>query len=235
MVLAAGAQADVLGFRLGAYQWQQDYDGDVQSGGEKIDLQNDLGFDDDDGTVLYLALEHPLPLVPNLLLQRTEISSKNTASLQRSFTFDGVTYNPSETVTTDLDLSHTDATFYYEFLDNVVSLDAGLTVRVFDEGVKLRGSSSGSSKVDIDGVLPMLYLAGRFDLPLSGLYIGAEANGIAYSDTSLIDTRVNIGYETAIGLGLELGYRAFDLDYDDDDDKANVTVDGAYGSLFYHF
>lgn len=236
LAVVSGAHADVLGFRLGAYQWQQDYDGDVQSGGAKIDLQDDLGFDDDDGTVVYFALEHPIPLVPNVLLQRTELKSKNTQRLERSFIFDDNLYVVGENVTTDLDLSHTDVTLYYELLDNVVALDAGLTVRWFDEGIKLRAEIAGADgELDVDHALPMIYLAGRVNLPLTGLYVGAEANGVAYDDSSLIDARVNIGYETKIGLGVELGYRTFDLDYDDDDDKANLTVDGAYGSLLYHF
>lgn len=235
LALISTAHADVVGIRLGTYQWQQDYDGDIRSGGDRVDLHEDLGIDNDDGNVVYFAVEHPLPLVPNLLLQRTNLAVRNTEQVRRNFTFDSNVYTANESVSADVDLSHTDATFYYELLDNVVSLDAGLTLRWFDEGIELHSASGLRGQVDIDAVLPMVYLAGRMNLPFTGLYVGAEANGIAYRDASLFDARISIGYETRIGLGVELGYRTFDLDYDDDDDEANLTVDGAYGSLFYHF
>src|SRR5690606_7128931 len=134
------------------------------------------------------------------------------------FVFDDRYFPPGQTVRSNIDLTHTDATFYYELLDNVVSLDAGLTVRYFDGDVKLR-ALSGEASLDLDDPLPMLYVAGRVALPL-GFYVGADVNGTGIRDSKLIDYRINAGWESAIGLGVELGMRKFDLDYDDDDDEA---------------
>lgn len=234
--VTAAAQADALGLRFGAQRWQQNYDGTVRSGNTNINLENDLGFDDDRGNVFFVAFDHPLPFLPNVMLQRTELRSTATTGLNRSIEFDGAVYPVATTVKTDLDLSHTDATFYYRLLDNWAHLQAGLTVRKFDQGVKIRSLTFGySSSVDIDNVLPMLYLAAKLDLPFTGLYVGADINGIPYNGKHLYDARVNVGYELPFGLGAELGYRRFDLDYDDDDDRANVTIDGAYAGVFFHF
>lgn len=228
------AHADILGVHLSAYAWYPDIEGSVRSGTVDVDLENDLGFDDDRYTVMAAAFEHPLPLIPNVMLAHTDMATSASNRLERSFDFEGDIYVAGQDVRSELDLSHTDMTLYYEVLDNWISLDAGLTVRRFSEGVSL-ASSSTSASLDIDQTLPMLYLSARFDLPFSGLYAGADFNGVNYSDNDLVDYRVHLGYVTAIGLGLELGMRTFDLAYDDDDEKADVKFQGAYGALVFRF
>lgn len=229
--------ADTLGFRIEAGMWNQSFEGDIQSGTDSVDIQDTLGLDDETNNFYSITLEHPIPILPNLRLSRTELDVEETSQINQTFTFDGVTYLVSDTVKTDADLSHTDATLYYEVLDNVVSLDIGLNIRSFDEGVLIT-STTGNSELDVDGVLPMLFVGVKFDLPLSGLYLSADANGINYKKSSIIDYKVSVGYETGIGLGLEAGLRTFDVDYEDEDnsdEKADLTIDGAYASLFYHF
>ncbi|MDB6061963.1 MAG: hypothetical protein JWM78_2066 [Verrucomicrobiaceae bacterium] len=233
---AMPVHADAIGVRAGFYGWNPDFDGHVKSGGDRVDLHNDLGIDDDNATVFYVAIEHPLPLLPNVLLQHTQLDTDATHQLSRTFTFDDTTYTAADTVKTNLDLSHTDATLYYELLDNWVELDLGLTIRHFDKGVKITAlNAAKSSTLDIDSTIPMLYASARFNLPLTGLYVGVDGNGIGYSGNTLFDYRAMVGYETKIGLGAELGVRNFDLKYKDGDDKANVKVDGMYAELFYHF
>lgn len=235
-VAAAGAQADAVGVRFGAYAWQPEYDGTVKSGSEHVDVNNDLGLDDDNASVFFIAIEHPIPLLPNVLIQRTQLDTKATQRLTRTFTFDDVTYTATDTVKTDLDLSHTDATFYYEILDNWVELDIGLTVRAFDEGVKLTATNAAkTSSANIDAVLPMLYVAAKFNLPLTGVYVAVDGNGVGYSGNTLLDYRASLGYESPIGLGAEIGVRNFDLNYEDGDEEADVSVRGGYASVFYHF
>lgn len=235
-LLPAVTLADTVGFKVGAYQWQQDYEGQITTEGElnNVDLQDDLGFDDEDGKTYFIALEHPVPVIPNILLSKTEMEIQSASTLSRSVTFDGKTYTASTDVSSDVDLSHTDITLYYEVLDNWVNLDIGLTARIFDGGFSISDNSQTASE-DFDHAIPLLYIATRFDLPLTGLYIGASANGLTYSDASLIDYQVNVGYESSIGLGVELGLRKFDIDYEDDEDQADLTVDGGYLGVYYHF
>lgn len=237
LCLPMAASADFIGFRVGAYAWQQQFEGSVQDGPDSIDIEDTLGIDDETNTVLQLSFEHPVPIIPNIALSRTDLDVSARNTIDQSFTFDGETFFISDTITTNADLSHTDVTLYYEILDNWVSLDVGITARLFDEGVHIRSTTS-DAKLDIDGGLPMLYAAVKFELPLSGLYIGADANGISYKDSSVIDYKVNIGYETSFGLGVELGMRSFEIDYEDEDDSsenADLTIDGTYVGVFYHF
>lgn len=230
------SQADTLGVWVGANGWQQNYDGEVQSGQSNIDIEDELGLDDETNYNYYFALEHPIPIIPNILIQHTELDISASNMLTRNIDFEGITYPIGTTIKTNSDLTHTDATLYYEVLDNWVSLDLGLTARAFEEGVAISEPTAGESELDIDDVIPLLYVAIKFELPLTGLYIRGDANGISYDDDTLIDYKLSIGYETGLGLGLELGYRSFDLDYEDDDNEtADVTVDGGYAGIFFHF
>jgi outer membrane protein len=233
-LLPSLAQADtILGWRLGANAWQQNYSGHVQSGPSEIDLEDDLGYDEETGYNLYLAFEHPIPVLPNIMLQRTQIDADARGDVV-GFVFEGIVY--SGEVRSTMDLTHTDATLYYEILDNWVTLDVGITGRAFDNGVEITDVATGvTGKLDIDYVIPLIYAQARFDLPFSGLSLGVEANGVSYDDDTLYDVKVNLGYEFAFGLGIEAGYRAFDLDYDDNNQYADVTIDGAYAGFVWDF
>ena len=228
------AQADtILGWRMGANVWQQNYSGDVQSGPSKIDIEDDLGYDEETGYNLYVSLEHPIPLLPNILLQRTQIDADASGNVV-GFEFEGIIY--SGDVNSTLELTHTDATFYYEPLDNWVNLDVGVTARVFENGVSITDVTTGlTGELDIDYVIPLVYAQARFDLPFSGLSLGVEGNAISYDDDTLYDVKLNLAYEFAFGLGIEAGYRAFDLDYDDNDEFANLTIEGAYAGFVWDF
>ncbi len=227
--LSSTAMADTLGFEVGAYAWNQNLSGDLASGKfSSVNVESD-----ETNNVFYALLEHPIPLIPNVRIQQTDLDLSATGS---GFEYNGVPI--SSDVNSDIDLSHTDFTLYYEILDNWISLDLGITARAINDGSITITSAEfpfPPANFESDGVLPLLYVSARFDLPLTGLYVGADINGLGINDNSLIDYRVNLGYESTIGLGIEAGFRSFELDYDDDDDKANLTIDGAYAGVFYHF
>lgn len=241
LCLPTFAYADFIGFRVGATSWQQDFEGSVQSGPDVIDVDNVLGIQDETNNSFYIALEHPVPLLPNIALTRTDIDVEESNTIDDGFVFDGVPFLAGSDVTTVADLSHTDLTLYYELLDNWVAFDIGVTVRKFDEGISLSyqpivDGPILSASEDLDDALPLLYVAAKFELPLTGLYVGGDINAIKYSGDSFIDYKLNIGYETDFGLGAELGFRSLDIDYNESSlEKADLTIDGGYASIFYHF
>jgi len=237
--LAPLTQADtVLGVYAGVGQWNADYSG--EAGTIPIDLE-DLNFDDESNNFYYVALEHPVPLIPNIKLQHTDISSTETATIATEFTLDDQTFAVNETVTSDLELSHTDAILYYELLDNWINLDLGLTVRAFEgEATVVSQTTSTMETVDLDGVIPMFYVKAQFDLPFTGWSVGADANAIGYSGDSFTDISARIAYATdfipLLDLGFELGYRYMSLDVQDEGDlEGDFTMDGPYAALTLHF
>ena len=232
LTLPFSASADILGVTAGAYSWKQDFSGSLQgerAGDSKVDLEDDLNFDSESANSFFVALEHPIPILPNIRLASTDIDINETGTISRTFNYEGNTYTLGQQVRSEIDLSHIDATLYYEVLDNIISLDVGLTARKFDGEATISDSTQSASS-DIDGTLPLLYVGARASLPfLPGLYAAGEMHGISVSGNSLIDTKVNIGYEIMGIVGLEVGFRSFDLDLEgDDDEEFNMTIDGAF-------
>lgn len=250
------AQADrVFGLFFGAYSWNTDYSGTISSSAElppplesfapEIDVEDDLGFSDDTGGVYYFALEHFVPLIPNVKLVHSDINSSATETVDKLIALDGNYFGRGQDIRTAVDLTHTDLTLYYQILDNWVELDVGLTARAFDGMIDMLALSDSRgglltegtrSTIDIDITAPLLYGAAQFNLPLSGLTISVDANFIAYSGNSITDINANMGYAFDFGLGLMAGYRSFSMELDDIHDlDADIQLDGPYAALTFHF
>jgi outer membrane protein len=237
LLLAAPVYADtVLGVYAGAGSWQQEYSGTVASGLVDVDVEDDLALDDENNNMFYAAVEHGVPLLPNVRLQYVEISPAGDSVLTRPIDFNGAVFNMSDPVATDVELSQTDVVAYYQLLDNVVSLDLGLGVRWVDGYVAV-ASTLESSRAELKGVLPMLYAKVRVDLPFGGLWIAAEGQGTGYDGNSLIDATAQLGWESKWGVGAEAGWRMFRLELEDYDEfsGADFDVSGPYMALNFHF
>lgn len=238
------AMADsVLGLYAGAGSFSFDVSGtftDLQnSNSSEVDLEDDLGINGDTGNYYWLAIEHGVPVLPNVRLAYTSMQETGRNILRTEITYNGQTFAEDSLVVTDVDLSHTDLTLYYQLLDNWLNLDLGLTGRSFDGQFVTVGSNSfGSIKAtrDLNFIVPLVYGKLQIDLPVSGLYVGTEGNGIAYNGSHFYDVWLKAGYEFSFGLGLETGYRKLQLTLDDVESlNTDITFDGHYFALSYHF
>jgi len=235
-------QADTLGgIFFGAYGWQQQYGGYIEdldasnTAIAQLDFENDLGLNDDNGNAIYAAIEHGLPLLPNIKVQHTTIEINGSNTLMRSIEFDNQTFSINDNVNTESDLTHSDATFYYQIFDSVVSLDLGLTARWYDGFISVDNSTTPAQQ-NFNVVIPLVYAASRVNLPLTGLFAAVSFNALSVNDSSVVDYNVSLGFESEFGLGLEGGYRSMDLSLDDIENiDAELTVEGGYLGLFYHF
>jgi len=222
-VLAApAAQADVFGLGAQIGYWDSELSGDVAANSGSVDVKDELNLNGESSNQLSLYLEHPVPLLPNVRVAYVNIDQ--TARGRLSGDFDGI--SAGSDVRSDLELEQLDITLYYEVLDNWVNLDLGLTARDFSGELLVRGSGQ-SSRTTADVVVPMGYLAARFDLPFSGASVGIEGNAIAYSGDSLHDFNVYGQYQLSL-LQLRAGYRQMAVDYEDGDDRFDVKIDGPF-------
>jgi outer membrane protein len=229
LLMAGAANADIIGATAGVQYWNQGWDGGFNSGSGGLDLNTDLGLDDDNGVSFYAALEHPIPLIPNVMLRKTQLEISGSNVLDDNKSYKGANFASGETIYSTIDLSHTDATIYYEILDNWVNLDIGLTLRAFDGRVRL-ATDSDEATSDISLPIPMAYAKARFELPFTGAYATAEGNIISFDGDSLKDISVGIGYEVSL-LSVELGYRVLDFSIGKSDINASLVVEGAYLGL----
>lgn len=226
---SAQVSADVLGGSAHVTYWGSASEGSIRSGGNAIDIERDLGFDDEEFLVVSAALEHPVPFLPNIRLAYFSMDQVGTGTVAATFNRQVFTGQ----VRTNLDLSNLDVTLYYELLDNWVNLDLGVTGKVFDGNLDIRETRIGGARstTDINAVLPMLYGEARFDLPFSGLSAGAQANAISYSGNTAYDASVYLGYRLVV-LDIMAGYRQMHVDVEDIDDvDVNLDMSGPFLTL----
>lgn len=226
--------ADIVGAGASVGYWNAGLEGKATDGSDRVDVENDLNLDRSSNVQLNAALEHPVPLLPNVRLGFTRLEQTGDGSV--SARFGDLITTGTVNVRSELDLDQLDLTLYYEVLDNWVNLDAGLTVRSLEGEllVEERGNVSNANRTSIDAVLPMLYLSGRFDVPVTGFSIGATGNAIALGDDSMFDVTAYGQYDLSI-LRLQAGYRQLSLDVEDGNDSLDIDIGGPFIGLGLDF
>jgi outer membrane protein len=206
---------------------------------ESIDLENDFGWSDDQDFVLKAYFEHPLPFIPNIKIAYSTLNQSGTGNV-KDFSWGPISWDGD--IDTDLELQMYDLTAYYELLDNVVEIDAGLTMRYLGGDITVTPTIGfitppESITTDIDLWIPMLYGKARFNIPTTDISLQFEANGISYEETTFYDYELSARYTFAMGLGIEAGYKSIHLDSEDLADGFIVDMDfsGPYASIVWDF
>lgn len=235
-ILIAGAgnsYADVLGGSLEATIWNVGYSGGVTEGIVNVDIENDLGFEDQGAFEIAATLEHPVPILPNIRIKHIDLDETQDGSL--NVTFDGFVF--MNAVKTNFDLTHTDFMLYYEVLDNYVSVDLGLDVKVFDGQLVIEDTDNpaSTSTTEIDEVIPLPYVSAEVALPLTDFSFGAEISGVKYSGDTMYDAKARL--RKGFGLAfIELGYRQMSVDIEDISGiDVDIDLSGAYLSTGIDF
>jgi outer membrane protein len=241
-LLSASVQADtLLGLYIGGQIWANQADG---SFGEGVDNQASFDFEDENQGSFFVALEHPIPLIPNIKIASTTLDTVGDGTISGSFTFDGKTYADETVLDTTFDVSYVDYTFYYELFDNdLLTFDLGLTARDLDSQISVVGnigSTETSADLSASGIIPLLYVNTIVGLPFTGFNVFAEANFLSFDDNTIYDYQIGVSYELldnlAVDLDLTLGYRAVKLELDDIDDLySNLDFNGVFAGAVVHF
>ncbi len=236
----ASASADtIFGLHGSAHLWQPELGGTIGQSADAFDFSTEFSGERGESTSILIAVEHPIPLIPNVQLRSTPLtwtgsSDSVSGSLGGAINFTG------GQVDAEIDMTSLDGTLYYEILDNWVSIDLGLTARQLDGFVEGREASGLTDRIDIDQIIPMVYGHARFDLPFSGLAAGVRGNLIAFQNNNLSDLEAYLHLEVDLiplfDIGVQGGIRRLSLQVDDIDDwQSDATFDGAYIALTGHF
>lgn len=247
-ILAAGvaammcgtAQADtLLGLYIGGQVWANEASG---SFGEGANDQAVFEFDDETQGSFHVAFEHPIPLIPNIKIASTTLDTVGGTEIGDNFTFGSETFESGSMVDTTLDASFIDYTLYYEFFDNdLLTFDFGLTARDLSAEVEVLDSMSAQqSNVDVQGVIPMVYLNGIVGLPFTGFNVFAEANFVSYDDQTVYDAQAGISYAVldniAVDFDINVGYRTMKMELNDlDNFYSDISYDGFFAGAVIHF
>lgn len=228
------AMLPMMDVYAGAYVWNASLSGDFEYEGDEIDMDDDLDLGRERHNVFFLGVEHPVPFVPNARLRHMGLDDSARSTVE-NITFGDHTFDGD--VRSEYDITMTDLSLYYGLPVPAVDVNLGLTVRALDMEVTLREQQTGiEENVDADGVFPLVHGSVQADLPLTGLYAGAEANIVSYSGNSLRDGRAYLGWTSDFALGVEAGLQTLRLKVDDLDDlDADIDKTGPYLGLSLRF
>ena len=239
-VVCTSAQADtLLGLYIGGQVWANQAEGSFGEG--EMD-QAAFNFNDENQGSYFVALEHPIPLIPNVKIASTTLDTVGGATIETSFSIGGETYSANSQLDTTFDASYVDYTFYYEVFDNdLFTFDFGLTARDLDSKIGVvEQTSSKSSDLSVSGIFPLLYVNTIIGLPFTGFNVFVEANFLSYDDNTVYDYQIGVSYSVlnniAVDLDLTLGYRGVKLELNDIDDLySDLTFDGVFAGATLHF
>ncbi len=240
VLLTGTAQADtLLGLYIGADGWRSSAQG---SFADNTQLQT-FGFNDKTQTSYYAALEHPLPLLPNIRLQHNRLAAAGITDINAGFSFAGETFTVDTRVRNQADLTNTDYVLYYELFDNsLLSLDLGINGKYIkgDVAVAETAANGISVRQSVSQIIPMLYTSATVGLPLTGLEVFAQGSLVSYDGSRLYDAQAGVAYalldNLALDLKLRLGYRAVNMRLDDIDDLyADLKFSGVFAGIEIHF
>lgn len=225
-------QADIIGFTAGAEYWHGSAEGRAGNSG----VSQGLNFDDDSRRALYAAFEHPLPLLPNIAVRQQWSEHEGNTVLVGNSMLAGTTFLANSSIRNQLTVDYTDATLYYELLDNpVLSLDLGVTTRW------LRTETTwNTTSRKVTTPVPMLHAKGHVNILGTQTSIFFDGNYGDYSDNTVYDARVGLAYQfvdlPAFNLFLKLGLQRLDLDLNNEDGMdLHSTQDGVFAAFELDF
>ncbi|MGI2151745.1 TIGR04219 family outer membrane beta-barrel protein [Shewanella oncorhynchi] len=207
--MASSAQAaTVVGFTIGGDYWRADTSGTFADKGQP---QQTFDYSSSAQGSYWIAVEHPLPFVPNIKIRENSLDQKG-GMLDADFNFNGHDFKGNVTAYTDL--SNTDFVLYYEILDNdIVSLDLGAAYKLMNGSLRVQDPGHPEEK-DVDSGIVMGYASTHVGMPGLGLYGFADLmQGV--NESSVHDYAIGLGWQfdgLAVDTRVRVGYREFLFD-----------------------
>ncbi len=246
-LLASSLSADFARVEMGVGAWMQTPSGLLSYEDSGV-VGKDIS-DESDSTEGYawILIKHPIPILPNL---RVEYVSTTTTG-EVSGGFEDFTIPTGEVTHSRLESTQYDIIPYYNLLDNTawITLDLGLDLKVMETSYNAASLDDPITGMELfEGyddsattVLPLLYVRGRVEIPVTNIGVEADVKYISYDSATMYDARVKIDYTLdiipIIQPALEIGYRVQKIDVDDNDDDATVDLEfsGVYAGLMLRF
>ena len=219
MGLSGLAQADVIGVKGDLSYWA--YDGQANMAAQTAASDQDL--ERKGAAQLSLAIEHPVPLIPNAKIRYVNLKTQTENEVAGQPVY-------------DINMDHADFILYYEILDNIVNADVGVGATTLNGHV----TTLALRKTDIDKTVPVIYATAGAKLPFTGLSAKGEVLYSNFNEAKITDAQAELQYNfidnLLVDVGLKAGYRILDIkldDYEKNDLKFNFK--GPYIGLDIHF
>lgn len=246
-LFSLAAHADFTRVEVGGGVWQAEPSGPVTYDNgtiiQTVDIADNLGFDEEDFTYVWLNIKHPIPVLPNLRIEKVDVDYSGTATQDFTFVYNNATYTYSADTVSSLQIDQTDIILYYNLLDDTawMTFDLGIDVKLMDFTIDIRETSGEHYTESEEIPLPMLYARGRVGIPGTDLAIEGDVKYVGYNDSTVYDARIKVDYTfditPVVQPALEIGYRIqkLEIDEDDLDVKTDIEFSGMYAGLMLRF
>ena len=247
------AYAGLLKVESGVGVWQSAASGTITSTlNQTLYFQDNLSSHDSvQNGYLYLSVKHPLPIFPNTRFEYVDVSTSGhnvEAGTSTSIPLSSVSVT-SNSVSSDLSMRQYDAIFFYNVVDKHmgITVDVGMDIKYLVTDYKINTLSVSS---DDSSLIPLVYLRGRMDIPMTPLGVESDIKYITDGSSTVYDIRFKVDYTMKftplIHPGLELGYRIQQFTSDGDesaligpilssDTNTDIGFSGLYGGLNLKF
>jgi hypothetical protein len=226
--------AEAVEFGIRGYYWFTDIEGEIRlddggTDGTLIDVKDDLGLDDENFPVIegYIGMgKHQL----SFSYFNLDFDGDNL--LDRSITFNGVTFNAGERIRTDWETDVYDIKYQYDLvkIDNILAgFTGGLVARlqILDGEAKIK-----SRLKETDDSYTQLVPYGGINLKLGLLPESLETRLLAtggYYKGPWVDSQLEISYAPIKWLKFDGGYRLLYFDIDPGNSELNdFYIGGPY-------
>ena len=247
LIINSYLTADFIGGEINVGYLFHKSTGNIGYKDKTLSFQDDLRFSLNDKKENHLFikmyLEHPLPLIPNVKIGYDTFQytgggqSKNEISFGTKNLFE---LNKDKNKTsTEYNLETIDIAFYYELLDNYVTIDIGLMLKEIKLDITVRETGTKDiEKGTLNKFYPLLYTKFAFEIPTTNISLKAEQDILKVKDILLLSLDLSIRYEFKFGLGAELGYKLNKIKLDSKTnsfDKIDLTSKGYYLAIIWDF
>jgi outer membrane protein len=227
-----GFSDTLFGVYAGAQTWLYNTSGDLRA--NNLNYNNafsDIDKNSENSNSIFIALEHGVPLVPNIKLRHTNFEVDNFVNLDLVCVLDFPNRCFPET---SFDLSHTDLTLYYELLDNWVNLDLGISALYF--GGNIDFDTELDADINYSKIVPALYGKALFEMPITDLSTSLTMNIGSISHTRVSDIELALQYKLSLGFRIEAGIRQQHISLERfNGTDLNSSATGVFAGLYFHF
>lgn len=236
--------AHAVGFEVALGGWQQNPSGDIAYEATDIndylDVEDDLDYDDEIRIHGRAKIDMPL-FLPNIYLMGSPTEFEGDGVKDFDFNFGGTTFTGSLPFHSKLKFDQYDVALYYglPFLRtatlDMLNVDIGINVRIVDLDAEVRQDATSTyEQYDTTIALPQVYLGVQLE-PCDWFAAEVEGRGITVSDNSVYSLIGRLRFKIFGPSFVAAGYRYDRIDVDEDDVKADFTMQGPFAELGLKF
>lgn len=244
LFLAVPAWAGAAGIEAAVGIWHQSPSGDISfkrlSAHDTLDLDKNLGLNDETGILFRARLETPM-ILPDVSFMATPVTFEGRGRVQRQFSFGDRVFTPEADLDGKVRLNQYDISLFYGIpglkaaSSGMLNLDLGLNLRLIDFSAEISQPQTGLSSSESHFLpVPTLY-AGASVRPFDVLAFEAEGRGLTYSGNHFYSLIGRVRVDPINHLFIAGGWRYDSISIDEKGLKANIDLSGPFAEIGFSF